>query len=314
MKKKSLNIIIPVYNEEENILTLFERLEFIRPSLYDLNIQYYFINDGSTDNTFNILQELALNNDHLKVISFTRNFGHQNALSCGIDCAVSDYVVTIDADLQDPPELLREMYNLLKDNSVDVVYAQRKKREGESLFKLISAKLFYKFLNYLCDLQIPPDTGDYRLITKRVVIEFKKYKEKHKFIRGLIPWLGFKSMPIYYDRDKRYAGKTKYNFSRMINFAFNAIFSFSTKSIEYFSKAGLFFVIFSFFYGIFVLYKKLILDEIIPGFTPIFLSIVFFGGFNLLFLGIIGNYVAKTFEQTRDRPNYIIDKKLNIEN
>ena len=177
------------------------------------------------------LQELALNNDHLKVISFTRNFGHQNALSCGIDCAVSDYVVTIDADLQDPPELLREMYNLLKDNSVDVVYAQRKKREGESLFKLISAKLFYKFLNYLCDLQIPPDTGDYRLITKRVVIEFKKYKEKHKFIRGLIPWLGFKSMPIYYDRDKRYAGKTKYNFSRMINFAFNAIFSFSTKPL-----------------------------------------------------------------------------------
>jgi glycosyltransferase involved in cell wall biosynthesis len=314
MEKKSLNIIIPVFNEEGSILTLFNRLELIRHSLYDLKIQFYFINDGSTDNTFNILQELALKNDHLKVISFTRNFGHQNALSCGIDCSVSDYVVTIDADLQDPPELIGEMYNLLKNNSVEVVYAQRKKREGESLFKLISAKLFYKFLNYLCDLQIPPDTGDYRLITKRVVIEFKKYKEKHKFIRGLIPWLGFKSMPIFYDRDKRYAGKTKYSFSRMINFAFNAIFSFSTKPIEYFSKVGLFFVIFSFFYGIFILYKKFILDEIIPGFTPIFLSIVFFGGFNLLFLGIIGHYVAKIFEQTKDRPNYIIDKKLNIEN
>jgi len=313
MNKKTLNIIIPVYNEEENILALFKRLEFVRHSLIDLKVQYYFINDGSTDNTFNIMQELSLKNDHLKVISFTRNFGHQNALSCGIDCSDSDYVVTIDADLQDPPELISKMYSSCT-NNIDVVYARRNKREGESFFKLITAKFFYKFLNFLCDLEIPQDTGDYRLISRRVVIEFKKYKEKHKFIRGLIPWLGFKSTQVLYDRDKRYAGKTKYSLSAMFNFALNAILSFSIKPIEYFSKLGLFFILSSFFYGVFILYKKLILNELIPGFAPIFLSIIFFGGFNLLFLGIVGYYVAKIFEQTRDRPNYIIDKKLNIEN
>jgi len=259
------------------------------------------------------MQELSLKNDHLKVISFTRNFGHQNALSCGIDCSDSDYVVTIDADLQDPPELISKMYSSCT-NNIDVVYARRNKREGESFFKLITAKFFYKFLNFLCDLEIPQDTGDYRLISRRVVIEFKKYKEKHKFIRGLIPWLGFKSTQVLYDRDKRYAGKTKYSLSAMFNFALNAILSFSIKPIEYLSKLGLFFIVSSFFYGIFILYKKLFLNEIIPGFTPIFLSIIFFGGFNLLFIGIVGHYVAKIFEQTRDRPNYIIDKKLNIEN
>jgi dolichol-phosphate mannosyltransferase len=192
--------------------------------------------------------------------------------------------------------------------------ARRKKREGESFVKLITAKFFYKFLNFLCDLEIPPDTGDYRLISKRVVTEFKKYKEKHKFIRGLIPWLGFKSIQVLYDRDKRYAGKTKYSLSKMFSFAFNAILSFSIKPIEYFFKLGLFFILSSFIYGVFILYKKLILNELIPGFAPIFLSIIFFGGFNLLFLGIVGYYVAKIFEQTKDRPNYIIDKKLNIEN
>ena len=312
MNKKTLNIIIPIYNEEKCVLALFKRLEIVRLSLIDLKVKYYFVNDGSTDNTFNILQELALKNSHLKVISFTRNFGHQNALSCGIDYSDSDYVVTIDADLQDPPELISKMYVLCK-NNIDVVYAQRNKRQGESIFKLMSAKFFYKFLNYLCDLKIPINTGDYRLISRRVVIEFKKYKEKHKFIRGLIPWLGFKSITVLYDRDKRYAGKTKYSLSRMIDFAFNAIFSFSTKPIEYFSKIGLFFIVLSFFYGVYILYLKFILNELVPGYAALLLSIIFFGGFNLFFLGVVGYYIAKIFEQIRDRPNYIIDKKINME-
>lgn len=312
MNKKTLNIIIPIYNEEKCVLALFKRLEIVRLSLIDLKVKYYFVNDGSTDNTFNILQELALKNSHLKVISFTRNFGHQNALSCGIDYSDSDYVVTIDADLQDPPELISKMYVLCK-NNIDVVYAQRNKRQGESIFKLMSAKFFYKFLNYLCDLKIPINTGDYRLISRRVVIEFKKYKEKHKFIRGLIPWLGFKSITVLYDRDKRYAGKTKYSLSRMIDFAFNAIFSFSTKPIEYFSKIGLFFIVLSFFYGVYILYLKFILNELVPGYAALLLSIIFFGGFNLFFLGVVGYYIAKIFDQIRDRPNYIIDKKINME-
>jgi dolichol-phosphate mannosyltransferase len=311
MDKKTITIIIPIFNEEKNIPVLFSRLEKVRNSIQNLKFKYLFINDGSNDKSFDILKEISLNNSSVSVISFTRNFGHQNALSCGLEHSDSDYVVTIDSDLQDPPELIIEMYNLIT-NDFDVVYAQRKKRDGESFFKLISAKLFYKIINNLCDLKIPPNTGDYRLITKRVLTEFKKYKEKHKFIRGLIPWLGFKSAPVFFNRDKRFSGKSKYNLSRMLNFAFDAIFSFSIKPIEYISRIGFFLIIISSFYGLFILYKKIILNEIIPGFTPIFLAIIFFGGFNLLFLGIIGNYVAKIFEQTKNRPNYIVDKKINI--
>jgi dolichol-phosphate mannosyltransferase len=311
MDKKTITIIIPIFNEEKNIPVLFSRLEKVRNSIQNLKFRYLFINDGSNDKSFDILSEISLNNSSVSVISFTRNFGHQNALSCGLEHSDSDYVVTIDSDLQDPPELIIEMYNLIT-NDFDVVYAQRKKRDGESFFKLISAKLFYKVINNLCDLKIPPNTGDYRLITKRVLTEFKKYKEKHKFIRGLIPWLGFKSAPVFFNRDKRFSGKSKYNLSRMLNFAFDAIFSFSIKPIEYISRIGFFLIIISSFYGLFILYKKIILNEIIPGFTPIFLAIIFFGGFNLLFLGIIGHYVAKIFEQTKNRPNYIVDKKINI--
>jgi len=311
MDKKTITIIIPIFNEEKNIPVLFSRLEKVRNTIQNLKFRYLFINDGSNDKSFDILKEISLNNSSVSVISFTRNFGHQNALSCGLEHSDSDYVVTIDSDLQDPPELIIEMYNLIT-NDFDVVYAQRKKRDGESFFKLISAKLFYKVINNLCDLKIPPNTGDYRLITKRVLTEFKKYKEKHKFIRGLIPWLGFKSAPVFFNRDKRFSGKSKYNLSRMLNFAFDAIFSFSIKPIEYISRIGFFLIIISSFYGLFILYKKIILNEIIPGFTPIFLAIIFFGGFNLLFLGIIGHYVAKIFEQTKNRPNYIVDKKINI--
>ena len=311
MDKKTITIIIPIFNEEKNIPVLFSRLEKVRNSIQNLKFRYLFINDGSNDKSFDILTEISFNNSFVSVISFTRNFGHQNALSCGLEHSDSDYVVTIDSDLQDPPELIIEMYNLIT-NDFDVVYAQRKKRDGESFFKLISAKLFYKVINNLCDLKIPPNTGDYRLITKRVLTEFKKYKEKHKFIRGLIPWLGFKSAPVFFNRDKRFSGKSKYNLSRMLNFAFDAIFSFSIKPIEYISRIGFFLIIISSFYGLFILYKKIILNEIIPGFTPIFLAIIFFGGFNLLFLGIIGHYVAKIFEQTKNRPNYIVDKKINI--
>ena len=311
MDKKTITIIIPIFNEEKNIPVLFGRLEKVRNTIQNLKFRYLFINDGSNDKSFDILTEISLNNSSVSVISFTRNFGHQNALSCGLEHSDSDYIVTIDSDLQDPPELIIEMYNLIT-NDFDVVYAQRKKRDGESFFKLISAKLFYKVINNLCDLKIPPNTGDYRLITKRVLTEFKKYKEKHKFIRGLIPWLGFKSAPVFFNRDKRFSGKSKYNLSRMLNFAFDAIFSFSIKPIEYISRIGFFLIIISSFSGLFILYKKIILNEIIPGFTPIFLAIIFFGGFNLLFLGIIGHYVAKIFEQTKNRPNYIVDKKINI--
>jgi dolichol-phosphate mannosyltransferase len=207
---KTLDIIIPIFNEEKNIAKLYERLEATTKKIINLNTTYIFVNDGSSDKTLEILSSLSKKNLSLKIISFTRNFGHQNALACGISFSNADYIVTIDGDLQDPPELIIDMIEVCIDK-YDIVYAKRKKRNGENFFKIFSAKMFYKILNCLCDLQIPEDTGDFRIITRKVAMEFNKFNEKHKFIRGLIPWLGFKSTFVLYDRDERFAGKTKYN-------------------------------------------------------------------------------------------------------
>lgn len=214
---KTLTIIVPVFNEEESLNQFFLRSEKLRKlSLRNLNVEFIFIDDGSTDNSFNILSKIASKNHFVKVISFTRNFGHQCAISAGIDACHSDYIVLIDADLQDPPELISKMYQLAK-KGFDVVYAVRKNRAGETIFKKASASLFYKFFDFMCSIKIPRDTGDFRLISRKVADEFKMLPEKHRFIRGLIPWLGHKSIPIYYDRDKRYSGVTKYPLKKMLS-------------------------------------------------------------------------------------------------
>lgn len=309
---EKITIIIPVLNEEGNLELLFQGLNNIKNKLKsEVFVDFIFVDDGSTDGTSTILNELAKKFSYIKIISFTRNFGHQQSLSAGINFSDSDFVVTIDADLQDPPELIEDMYRLSK-NGYDVVYAQRESREGESFFKILTAKIFYRFINFICDLNIPKDTGDYRLITKKVVIEFKKFKEKHKFIRGLIPWLGFKSTFVLFKRKKRYSGVTNYNFIKMISFAIDAALSFSTRSLIYISNLGIIFVIFSIIYAFFILYKKVILDQIIPGFTTILLFIIFFGGLNLFFLGILGQYISKIFEQSKDRPEYVIKELKNF--
>jgi len=309
---EKITIIIPVLNEEGNLELLFQELNNIKNKLKsEVFIDVIFVDDGSTDDTNSILVRLAEEFSYIKVITFTRNFGHQQSLSAGINLSDSDYVVTIDADLQDPPDLIEQMYRLSK-NGYDVVYAQRESRDGESFFKILTAKIFYKFINFICDLNIPKDTGDYRLITKKVVVEFKKFKEKHKFIRGLIPWLGFKSTSILFKRKKRYSGTTNYNFIKMISFAIDASLSFSTRSLIYLSNLGVIFIIISIIYAFFILYKKLFLNQIIPGFTTILLFIIFFGGLNLFFLGIIGQYISKIFEQSKNRPEYIIKELKNF--
>ena len=309
---EKITIIVPVLNEEGNLELLFQKLNNLKYKLKsEVFIDFIFVNDGSVDKTESILAELAEKFNYFKFISFTRNFGHQQSISAGINFSDSDYVVTIDADLQDPPELIEDMYYLSK-TGYDVVYAQRESREGESFFKIFTAKIFYKFINFICDLNIPKDTGDYRLITKKVVIEFKKFKEKHKFIRGLIPWLGFKSTSILFKRQKRYSGVTNYNFTKMMSFAIDASLSFSTRPLIYLSNLGIFFIILSITYASFILYKKIFLDQIIPGFTTILLFIIFFGGLNLFFLGILGQYISKIFEQSKNRPEYIIKELKNF--
>jgi glycosyltransferase involved in cell wall biosynthesis len=313
MIKKSLSIIVPVYNEQDSLPVLIQRLNLVRQSMEsNLDIEYIFISDGSTDRSIKILEEYASIYKFIKIICFSRNFGHQYAVSCGLQNSLTDYAVIIDADLQDPPELISEMYRLSV-QGYDVVYGQRNIRKGENFFKKLSANIFYKLLNFLSDIKIPHNTGDFRLITKKVLLEFRKCKEKHKFIRGLIPWLGFSSVAILYDRDSRYSGKTKYNLIKMINLALDAIFSFSSKSISIISKLGFFIIILSFFYGLFVLYKKIILNDVIPGFTALFITILFFSGVNLIFLGIVGQYIARIFDQVKDRPEYVIERSINFD-
>lgn len=309
---EKISIVVPVFNEEKILNEFFLRTNKIEENkLSQFEIEYIYIDDGSVDGSLSILKDLCKKKKNVKIISFTRNFGHQNALGAGLLHADGDYIAVIDADLQDPPELIPEMLDKIK-SGFDVVYGKRKIRKGESFFKLFSAKIFYRTLNYLCDIQIPKDTGDFRIITKKVKLKIDNFKEKNRFIRGLIPWLGFKSFPFEYIREERYAGETKYTLKKMMIFALDAIISFSSKPIFLLMKLGLYTIFFSTIYSIYILYKKFVLDEIIPGFTPVFLGIIFFGGLNLFFIGLVGIYVAKIFEQTKDRPNYIINEKINF--
>jgi dolichol-phosphate mannosyltransferase len=311
----SLTIITPVFNEEGNLQVLFERLEKIRKKLNlekKISTNYIFINDGSKDNSLKILEDLANNFSHLKIISFSRNFGHQHAISAGMQFSNSNFIVIIDSDLQDPPELIPEMIELSTTGNYEVIYAQRKLRKGETFFKKLTAKIFYKIFNILCGINIPADVGDFRLITKKVLDEFKKCKEKHKFIRGLIPWLGFKSAPIVYERNERNSGKTNYSLSKMIKFALDGILSFSSTPISYITRFGIFFILVSLLYASYILYQRFFLNNLVPGFAAILIFTIFFGGFNLFFLGIIGQYIARIFEQTKNRPEYIIEKMINF--
>ena len=311
----NLTIVIPVYNEEGNLKVLFERLEKIREKLNlekKILTNYIFVNDGSKDNSLIILKDLAKNFSHLKVISFSRNFGHQHAISAGMQFSNSNFIVIIDSDLQDPPELIPEMIELSTSGDYEVIYARRKIRKGETFFKKLTAKIFYQIFNILSGIKIPEDVGDFRLITKKVLVEFKKCKEKHKFIRGLIPWLGFKSTHILYERNERYSGKTNYTLSKMIKFALDSILSFSSTPIKYITMFGIFFILISLLYSSYILYQRFYLNNLIPGFSAILTFVIFFGGFNLFFLGIIGQYIARIFEQTKNRPEYIVEKMINF--
>lgn len=309
--KKLISVVVPVYFEEEVVMMCYNKLKAVLN-----NIDYYyeilFINDGSKDKTLEILQDVAYSDDKVKVISFSRNFGHQIAVSAGIDKAQGDAVVIIDADLQDPPELIPEMIRLWEEGNA-VVYGKRKKRKGESWFKLVSAKHFYKLINGLSDISIPLDTGDFRLIDKKVVKVLKNMPEKSRFIRGMVSWAGFKQVALEYERDKRYAGETKYPLKKMIKFAFDGIVSFSTKPLKLsqllgFISVGLAVIVFIYS----IAYRIMGGKNLVYGWASIMTSITFLGGVQLISIGILGEYIGRMYEQNKDRPLYIIEKEINL--
>lgn len=305
-----LSVVVPMYYEEEVAEECYNRLKSVMLE-NNFNHELIFVNDGSTDRTPDILKQIAEKDSSSKVVNFSRNFGHQAAVTAGVQVARGDAIVIIDADLQDPPELIVDMVKLWQSGN-EVVYAKRKKRKGETWFKLITAKYFYKFLDSMSDTKIPQNTGDFRLIDKKVAEVFLQLPERNRFVRGMISWVGFKQVAIEYVRDERFAGETKYPLKKMIKFAKDGIIGFSSKPLKLITTLGLFSVLISFLILIYTLISKIVQSDIEQGWTSIMVAISFFSGVQLLSLGIVGEYIARIYDETKGRPLYIIKDTYNI--
>jgi len=307
---QTFSLIVPCFNEADVLETSYARFKKVMDGLTDVSSELIFINDGSTDKTGELLSAIAKNDHRVTVLHFSRNFGHQPAVTAGIHHCTSDFAVIIDADLQDPPELIPDLLETQRKENANVVYCVRKKRDGESLLKRFTSKLFYRSLNSLSEIQFPLDTGDFRLIDRKVMTEFDRFREKGKYIRGIISWVGFKQVPFYYHRDARFAGETKYPFRKMIHFAGTAMLYFSKKPLKMAIGLGFFAVMIGIVYGVWILMGKILgFSNAAIGWSSIILLLIFFGGIQLLTVGVLGQYIGIIFDEVKDRPEYIIDKE-----
>lgn len=311
---KKISVVIPMYYEEQVAEECYERVSKV---LYDLRDNYdyeiLFINDGSKDNTLSILENIAKEDSKIKVISFSRNFGHQAAVTAGLKFVTGDCVVIIDADLQDPPELIPDMVKEWE-KGYDVIYGKRKKRDGESAFKLFTAKAFYQTLNKLSDIEIPKDTGDFRLADRKVIDVINSLPEHNKFLRGLFSWTGFKQEPLEYERKERFAGTTKYPLKKMLKLAADGILSFSIKPLKLVGGLGILSVVISIIILIYaILSFALKWNNITPGWTSIMCTLTFMGGIILISLWMMGEYIGRIYDEVRGRPQYVIEKTINID-
>jgi dolichol-phosphate mannosyltransferase len=301
-----ISLVIPAYNEAGNIKVISQKISEQLESSGPYEI--VFVDDGSTDATLEEIKEVARIDNSIKFISFSRNFGHQKALKAGIDHALGDCVISMDADLQHPPELLETLISKWKDG-YDVVYTIKKDVETIGFFKKVTSKFFYKLLNRISTVDIPLGAADFRLLDRKVVDELKNFKEECLFIRGLISWLGFNQIGIEYTVQKRHAGKSKYSLRKMISFALQGITSFSILPLRISIVLGLIISFCSFLYTIYALVAKYYLKVTIQGWTSILVSVLFLGGVQLIFLGLIGEYLGKMFIETKNRPSYVIKEK-----
>jgi len=301
-----LSIVLPVYNEENNIDLLFTRIISSVEQL-KCNYEIIFVNDGSVDNSLEIIINLSKNNPNVKYIDFSRNFGHQIAIYAGMEKSKGNYVVIMDSDLQDPPEEIINLYNTVK-QGFDVVHAKRKIRKGETIFKKLTAKIYYRLLRKITKCNIPVDVGDFRIISKKVINILKQMPEQEKYLRGQIAWVGFKQTFVEYDRDQRAEGKTKFSIAKMTKFAIDGITSFSNFPLRFATYLGFFVSIISFVLILWALYQRFIAKEYVQGWTSIILSVLFMGGIMLITIGIIGEYISRMGSNIRKRPLYIINE------
>ena len=299
-----ISVIIPTYNEEANVNMLHDRLRKVLEQITS-DYEIIFVNDGSHDKTIVLIKELASQFPKVKFIDFSRNFGHQVAVTAGLDKANGDAVVIIDADLQDPPELIIEMHKKWKEG-YEVVYAKRKTRKGESLFKLWTAKLFYWLLSKITSISIPVDTGDFRIIDRKIVNVLHQMPEKNKYLRGQISWIGFNQTYVEYDREERIAGETGYSFRKMLQFAIDGITAFSDLPLKIVTYFGFLVSGVTFIVIIYALYSRLMTTDYEPGWTSLIISVLFIGGVQMIAIGIIGEYLSRMNNNIRNRPLYII--------
>ncbi|MBK9639278.1 MAG: glycosyltransferase family 2 protein [Bacteroidetes bacterium] len=301
-----LSIIIPIYNEEGNLSKLYDRISNVAQSL-NVSYELIFINDGSFDNSLSIITTLANSDKHVKYINFSRNFGHQIAVTAGIDNCTGNAVAIIDADLQDPPELIGDLYHKMNEG-YQVVYARRKSRSGESFMKKFTAKIFYRILAKITSIKIPIDTGDFRIMHRKIIDVLRLMPEQQKYLRGQIAWAGFKQTYIMYDRDERYAGETGYTYKKMIRFALDGITGFSNLPLKFATITGFIVSGVTFLVSLYALYSRFVSKDFVPGWTSLILAVLFIGGVQLICIGIIGEYMTRLSANVRKRPLYIVDE------
>jgi glycosyltransferase involved in cell wall biosynthesis len=309
-----VSVVCPVFNEEGGIIEFYDRASSAMRSIApEVDYELVFVDDGSRDASVDLLRKLAKDDNRVNLIEFSRNFGHQLAITAGIDHARGDAVVVIDSDLQDPPEVIAGMVNKWRDGW-DVVYGQRTERPGESKFKLATAQLFYRFINRLSDVELPLDAGDFRLIDRKVVDALKTIREENRYMRGLVSWVGFKQTALPYEREARFAGETHYPLRKMMHFAADGITSFSEKPLKVAISLGTLVTGVAFFMAMFIIVGKVLdPDSQLPGYASLMAVSLFLGGIQLLTIGILGQYIGRTYREAKGRPLYVVANRINLD-
>lgn len=304
---KKISIIVPAYNEQDSLPFLYERLEKLINSIENYEFEILFVNDGSKDKTLELIKEYREKDNRISYVDFSRNFGKETAMIAGLDYATGDAVILIDADLQDPPELIPEMIKYWEEG-YDDVYAQRKSRKGETFLKKFTSKMYYRVLQSLTNVEIQKDTGDFRLLDRRCVNALKKLRESQRCSKSIFSWIGYKKKAIFYDRDPRVAGKTKWNYRKLVNLAIDGITSFTTSPLRISTYIAIPTFMALFIYFIYVIAKCVVTGEVIQAFQAIILLVLFFSGIQILLFGIVGEYLGRIFNETKNRPLYLVNE------
>jgi len=307
--RPTVSLVLPIYNEEEVIPELHQRLQEFLTKLA-LPAEVVFVNDGSRDKSMALLRGIAAAEPRYRVVSFARNFGHQRAITAGVDFARGKAVVVMDADLQDPPEVVLEMVAKWREG-FDVVYGRRRKRAGETWFKLVTARAFYRLFAAMIPIQVPLDTGDFRLMSRRVILVLRELRETHRFVRGMVAWVGFKQTEVLYDRPGRFAGETKYPLRKMVSFAIDGITSFSVLPLRFATYMGMVMILGSVGVIVWALVAKYVLHQFVQGWTGIMIVVAVFASVQLLMIGILGEYIGRIYEEVKRRPLYIVGDTVN---